>query len=87
MLTLNTDYAKIKLVPNNKKKERKSTLKSKQYPLRDQAGSLSTTKKTIKKSRVKNSKNKIYIKFERTKYRYQKQESLILAQDKRWRRT
>ena len=45
MLTLNTDYAKIKLVPNNKKKERKSTLKSKQYPLRDQAGSLSTTKK------------------------------------------
>ena len=45
VLTLNIDCAKIKLVPNNKKKERKSTLKSKQYPLRDQAGSLSTTKK------------------------------------------
>ena len=39
VLTLNDDYAKIKNVPSKKKQRTKSTLKSKQYPLRDQAGS------------------------------------------------
>ena len=87
MLTVQSSYAKIKYVLRSKFEEQKSTLKSKQYPLRNQAVVYSTTKIKTKNLESKNSKKMIYIKFERTKYRYQKQESLILAQDKRWRRT
>ena len=56
VLTVQSSYAKIKYVLRSKFEEQKSTLKSKQYPLRNQAVVYSTTKIKTKNLESKNSK-------------------------------